>query len=383
MTWRYCSLTRFTLILTHREEKQRTGPGRKSNAEHALAFYRHVLTISEEQDAKTTHRVTTERSKRDPDEPHSDSDESMDSTDFLDQHNDLCDVCNLGGELLCCSTCNLVFHLSCHRPILKQEPPDHWSCAYCIATGLTGYKREAKIRRRAQAAVRLMSKYKENKGIVDSDHDDVGNFEEIESEDEGNKNENGDRGGYSDTEDGGKEKGLNKDLAQKPLSVDDSQIESGNCIKQVGKPIIQESTIDYDDNNNIKTSLDQSERGKIENTDERRARRQRRSPALYDPQTCAASDWQSDGAKERNHLKQNVKNVKGDVDDVVKEDSNDPIWCNFCRDEPNVPVCCFCACRSCFGKHDKVIGFIQSIELSFVDFSNLLFFVHKVKLALM
>ena len=31
--------------------------------------------------------------------------------DFLDQHNDACEVCNQPGELLCCSMCNLVFHV--------------------------------------------------------------------------------------------------------------------------------------------------------------------------------------------------------------------------------------------------------------------------------
>jgi hypothetical protein len=47
----------------------------------------------------------------------------MDSVEFLNHHNDLCDVCNIGGELLCCSTCNLVFHLDCVRPILTELPP--------------------------------------------------------------------------------------------------------------------------------------------------------------------------------------------------------------------------------------------------------------------
>lgn len=358
--WRCRHLTKLTFTLTHREEKLRTGPGRKSNAEHALAFYRHVLTINEYQDAEMTHRVTTERSKRAPNEQDSDSDESLDSTDFLDQHNDLCEVCNLGGELLCCSTCNLVFHLSCHKPILKQEPPDHWSCAYCIATGLTGYKREAKIRRRAQAAVRLMAKNKENKKDNDSNDDEEGNLEDIDSEDDEIKNENGDRGGDNDIEDGDEEEDVNKELSRKHLPLVDSLIESEKGTNEMGESTMQESAID---DNNIKRSLHQSELGKIENSDERRARRMRRSPALFDPQTCAASDWQSDGAKERNRLKKNVENDKGDDDDdddVANEDSNGPIWCNFCKDESNVPVCCFCACRSCFGKHDKVNCLIQS-----------------------
>ena len=49
--------------------------------------------------------------------------ESMNSVEFLNEHNDDCDVCNIGGELLCCSTCNLVFHLDCVRPVLAELPP--------------------------------------------------------------------------------------------------------------------------------------------------------------------------------------------------------------------------------------------------------------------
>ena len=59
--------------------------------------------------------------------------EVKDDDDFFAQHNDLCEVCANPGELLCCSTCNLVFHLQCTRPHLNVEPPDDWSCSYCIA----------------------------------------------------------------------------------------------------------------------------------------------------------------------------------------------------------------------------------------------------------
>ncbi len=56
--------------------------------------------------------------------------------DLFDQRNDSCDLCNQGGNLLCCETCNLVFHLHCIRPKLKEVPPGDWSCAFCWADGL-------------------------------------------------------------------------------------------------------------------------------------------------------------------------------------------------------------------------------------------------------
>ncbi len=62
-----------------------------------------------------------------------DSLESMNSEEFMNQHNDTCDVCSLGGELLCCSTCNLVFHLECVRPMLKELPPGMYNWNGSIA----------------------------------------------------------------------------------------------------------------------------------------------------------------------------------------------------------------------------------------------------------
>jgi len=50
-------------------------------------------------------------------------------------HNDLCETCGEAGELLCCSSCNLVFHLGCTRPKLEQVPDDDWSCPFCVASG--------------------------------------------------------------------------------------------------------------------------------------------------------------------------------------------------------------------------------------------------------
>ena len=49
-----------------------------------------------------------------------------------DEHNDLCEVCDSGGDLLCCDTCSLVFHLRCIRPKLTAVPRGDWSCAHCV-----------------------------------------------------------------------------------------------------------------------------------------------------------------------------------------------------------------------------------------------------------
>ena len=53
---------------------------------------------------------------------------AMKSNDF---HDEQCCVCNTDGELLCCDTCSLVFHLCCLRPTLNAIPDGKWSCPYC------------------------------------------------------------------------------------------------------------------------------------------------------------------------------------------------------------------------------------------------------------
>lgn len=50
----------------------------------------------------------------------------------IDDHNEICEVCDKGGDLLCCDTCTLVFHLKCIRPKLTTVPKGHWSCPHCI-----------------------------------------------------------------------------------------------------------------------------------------------------------------------------------------------------------------------------------------------------------
>ena len=52
-------------------------------------------------------------------------------------HNSLCEACGMGGRLVCCSTCNLVFHPNtCGLP-LYSVPVGDWSCWYCVADGVT------------------------------------------------------------------------------------------------------------------------------------------------------------------------------------------------------------------------------------------------------
>ena len=67
----------------------------------------------------------------------SSSSSSKDSKSKLaEEHNEVCEVCEKGGDLLCCDSCTLVFHVQCIRPKLSAVPKGRWSCAHCVADGM-------------------------------------------------------------------------------------------------------------------------------------------------------------------------------------------------------------------------------------------------------
>ena len=73
-------------------------------------------------------------------------------------HNDLCECCGEAGELLCCSTCNLVYHLGCY-PNMNEEPPDDWTCAYCVCDNTKKFSKED--REDANATVKAIEMLKD------------------------------------------------------------------------------------------------------------------------------------------------------------------------------------------------------------------------------
>lgn len=54
---------------------------------------------------------------------HSDDDESV--------HMETCACCGAEGELLCCETCPLVYHVDCAYPPLRRVPRGEWICQVC------------------------------------------------------------------------------------------------------------------------------------------------------------------------------------------------------------------------------------------------------------
>lgn len=54
-------------------------------------------------------------------------------------HQDYCEVCQQGGEIILCDTCPRAYHLVCLDPELDRAPEGKWSCPHCVSTGATSY----------------------------------------------------------------------------------------------------------------------------------------------------------------------------------------------------------------------------------------------------
>jgi chromodomain-helicase-DNA-binding protein 4 len=58
-------------------------------------------------------------------------------------HQDYCEVCQQGGEIILCDTCPKAYHLVCLDPELEQAPEGDWSCPECGKNGITIRTRQA------------------------------------------------------------------------------------------------------------------------------------------------------------------------------------------------------------------------------------------------
>ena len=54
-------------------------------------------------------------------------------------HQDYCEVCQQGGEIILCDTCPRAHHLVCLEPELDKAPEGKWSCPHCVSTTSQAY----------------------------------------------------------------------------------------------------------------------------------------------------------------------------------------------------------------------------------------------------
>ncbi|CAF1342694.1 unnamed protein product [Adineta steineri] len=78
----------------------------------------------------------------------------LDQVGYETNHQDYCEVCQQGGEIILCDTCPKAYHLVCLDPELEQAPEGDWSCPECTKNGIS-------IRTRQAAAIAAARQAKE------------------------------------------------------------------------------------------------------------------------------------------------------------------------------------------------------------------------------
>ncbi|XP_030636033.1 chromodomain-helicase-DNA-binding protein 3 [Chanos chanos] len=59
-----------------------------------------------------------------------------DADGYETDHQDYCEVCQQGGEIILCDTCPRAYHLVCLEPELEKAPEGKWSCPHCEKEGI-------------------------------------------------------------------------------------------------------------------------------------------------------------------------------------------------------------------------------------------------------
>lgn len=60
--------------------------------------------------------------------------EAEDGDGYETDHQDYCEVCQQGGEIILCDTCPRAYHMVCLDPDMEKAPEGTWSCPHCVRT---------------------------------------------------------------------------------------------------------------------------------------------------------------------------------------------------------------------------------------------------------
>ncbi|XP_047240264.1 chromodomain-helicase-DNA-binding protein 4a isoform X3 [Girardinichthys multiradiatus] len=62
--------------------------------------------------------------------------EKEDGDGYETDHQDYCEVCQQGGEIILCDTCPRAYHMVCLDPDMEKAPEGTWSCPHCEKEGI-------------------------------------------------------------------------------------------------------------------------------------------------------------------------------------------------------------------------------------------------------
>lgn len=61
-------------------------------------------------------------------------------------HQDYCEVCQQGGEIILCDTCPRAYHMVCLDPDMEKAPEGKWSCPHCVSIGFLKWCKRSCLR---------------------------------------------------------------------------------------------------------------------------------------------------------------------------------------------------------------------------------------------
>ncbi|XP_078123313.1 chromodomain-helicase-DNA-binding protein 4a isoform X4 [Sander vitreus] len=68
--------------------------------------------------------------------------EAEEGDGYETDHQDYCEVCQQGGEIILCDTCPRAYHMVCLDPDMEKAPEGTWSCPHCEKEGIQWEARE-------------------------------------------------------------------------------------------------------------------------------------------------------------------------------------------------------------------------------------------------
>ncbi len=145
-----------------RKKRDDDDPSNESDAEFEAMLVQSEMTEEEElpkkkrvkKPPKPPKRIARLNNRRQQATPDDSENLPLEQAGYETDHQDYCEVCQQGGEIILCDTCPKAYHLVCLDPELEQAPEGDWSCPECTKNGIT-------IRTRLAAAAAAARQAKE------------------------------------------------------------------------------------------------------------------------------------------------------------------------------------------------------------------------------
>jgi len=275
--------------------------------------------------------------------------------DWGDQHNDLCEVCDKDGDLLCCDSCSLVYHVICVRPALATVPEGDWVCAYCLrdeereqaaqgtSAAVTDIEATTTTSRRSLAtdAIRTMKMLH------------ALNVTEHMSEEDRAKS--------------------TTSLLKAPFELDKSlsvfKSDSRFIVKKLDMSAGsgQSAYIELSRFWTLEEALFEVRKLSMELNERHNSTSSTHGASKYEnvnavdhllkgwvlPEVSTAHTFKGRVPQRKKAKVLNLDKTAETVVSTADDDQASDLWCKACIDDPEVVYCGFCGCRHCFGKHDN------------------------------